>query len=150
MKKSARIKLIYSAVSAGVAALVLCVVFFKGACVWASWYGPHFQGKKTANGEIFNMYDLTAASRSMPFGTFLKVTNCDNKKSVCVRVNDRGPYKMDSRGAAIFPLRAHPYRDLDLSYAAARRLGMIKQGVARVSIQVVSSRMAGEKHGRKS
>ena len=148
MKKSARVKLIYCAVSVSVAAIVLGVVFFKGATVWASWYGPHFHGRRTANGEIFNMYDLTAASRSMPFGTVLKVTNCDNKKSVCVRVNDRGPYKMDSRGEPVFPLRAHPYRDLDLSYAAARRLGMIWQGVARVSIQVVSSLPAGEEDGK--
>ena len=145
MKKSARLKLIYAALSALVVAAVICAVISSRACVWASWYGPHFQGKPTANGEVFNMYGMSAASRSIPFGTVIEVTNCSNDRKVQVRINDRGPYKMDSRGNAVYPLRPHPYRDLDLSYAAARKLGIIKKGVARVKIQVVSRPSGTEK-----
>ncbi len=75
----------------------------------ASWYGPYFHGRQTATGEIFNQYDLTAAHKTLPFGTYLKVRNQLNGKSVVVRVNDRGPYIGD--------------RSLDLSYAAAQCLG---------------------------
>lgn len=149
MKKSSRIKLAYSMVSVFVVIVVLCGVLSNSACVWASWYGPHFQGKRTANGEVFNMYKMTAASRTLPFGTVIKVTNCGNDRNVLVRINDRGPYKMDKRGNAVYPLRPHPYRALDLSYAAARRLGMLKGGVARVKIRVVS-RPAGTKKGRQT
>ncbi|MBD2110693.1 septal ring lytic transglycosylase RlpA family protein [Nodosilinea sp. FACHB-141] len=75
----------------------------------ASWYGPYFHGRQTATGETFNQNDLTAAHKTLPFGTFLKVRNQLNGKSVVVRINDRGPYIGD--------------RSLDLSYAAARCLG---------------------------
>jgi hypothetical protein len=81
----------------------------------ASWYGPYFHGRLTANGEIYNQYDLTAAHRSLPFDTYLKVTNLDNGKSVIVRINDRGPYI--------------PPRNLDLSLGAARQLGSEDTGV---------------------
>lgn len=74
----------------------------------ASWYGPYFHGNLTANGEIFNQDDMTAAHPSLPFGTYLRVTNLDNSRSVIVRINDRGPYFED--------------RMLDLSREAARRL----------------------------
>lgn len=90
----------------------------------ASWYGPNFHGKKTSSSEIFNMYDLTAAHKTLPFGTYVMVTNLENGKSVKVRVNDRGPFV---RG-----------RIIDLSYAAARVLGMIGPGVARVRIEVLN------------
>lgn len=76
----------------------------------ASWYGKKFHGRKTANGEFYNMNDYTAAHRSYPFGTILRITNLDNGKEVIVRVNDRGPFK---RG-----------RKLDLSYAAAQEIGL--------------------------
>ena len=89
----------------------------------ASWYGPKFHGKLTANGEIYDQMALTAAHKSLKFGTLLKVTNPKNGKSVIVRINDRGPYVGD--------------RELDLSKGAAMKLGLIKKGVARVKIQEV-------------
>ncbi len=81
----------------------------------ASWYGPYFHGRKTATGETFNQHDLTAAHKTLPFGTYLKVSNQLNGKSVVVRINDRGPYVGD--------------RSLDLSYAAAQCLGSDYRGV---------------------
>jgi rare lipoprotein A len=89
----------------------------------ASWYGRKFHGKKTASGERFNMYKKTAAHRTLPFGTKVKVTNLGNKKSVVVRINDRGPFVKG--------------RIIDLSYAAAKDIGMIKKGVVKVRIKVV-------------
>ena len=89
--------------------------------VTASYYGPKFNGRPTASGEIFDMYALTCAHKHMPFGTKLRVTNPDNSKSVIVTVNDRGPF---IRG-----------RDLDLSYGAARKIGLIAKGVGRVKIE---------------
>ena len=94
----------------------------------ASWYGPGFAGRKTANGERFNPRALTAAHRTLPFGTKVRVTNLANGKSVVVRINDRGPYA----GGRI----------IDLSKAAARRIGMLKQGVARVEVNA----LGGSKH----
>lgn len=89
----------------------------------ASFYGEEFHGKKTASGEIYNMWDLTCAHKTLPFGTKLKVTNLKNKKSVVVRVNDRGPFV---RG-----------RIIDLSVAAAKKIDMIRDGVAKVKIKIV-------------
>ncbi len=74
----------------------------------ASWYGRDFHGKKTSNGEYYNMYDFTAAHKTLPMNTMLKVTNLRNNRSVIVRVNDRGPFVNN--------------RIIDLSYAAAKRL----------------------------
>jgi rare lipoprotein A len=91
----------------------------------ASYYGPRFHGRRTANGEPFDMNRLTAAHRALSFGTIVEVTNLANGRSVRVRVNDRGPYV--------------PGRILDLSYGAAQRLGMIGSGLARVRIRVVSA-----------
>jgi rare lipoprotein A (peptidoglycan hydrolase) len=84
----------------------------------ASFYGPGFHGRRTANGEIFNQYAQTAAHRDMPFGTWLKVTNLQNNRSTCVRINDRGPYVSG--------------RVLDVSKGVAERLGFIRQGVVEV------------------
>jgi len=89
----------------------------------ASWYGPGFHGKKTSSGEVFDMHGFTAAHRTMPFGTTLKVRNRENGRWVQVKVNDRGPFV---RG-----------RILDLSYGAAKDLDMIGTGTALVEIQVV-------------
>ena len=89
----------------------------------ASWYGPHHDGKRTANGERFNMNAMTAAHRTLPFGTIIRVTNLENQQSVRVRINDRGPYVRD--------------RILDLSAAAARSLGIKAKGAARVRIETV-------------
>jgi|Deesub1362A_J573_1020465.scaffolds.fasta_scaffold00004_164 rare lipoprotein A len=92
----------------------------KGYAI-ASWYGPGFHGKLTASGERYNMYALTCAHKSLPFGTKLKVTNVVNGKSTVVVVNDRGPFV---RG-----------RDLDLSYAAAKKIGLIGPGTAKVKVE---------------
>lgn len=89
----------------------------------ASYYGKKFHGRKTANGERFDMNKLTAAHRTYPFGTVLKVTNLRNNKQVTVRVNDRGPYVGG--------------RVIDLSKQAARELGFINSGVTKVKIEVV-------------
>ncbi len=89
----------------------------------ASYYGPGFQGKKTASGERFDMNALTAAHRRLPFGTRVRVTNLDNGKSVVVRINDRGPFKKS--------------RVIDLSLAAARKIGMTATGTARVKLEVL-------------
>ena len=87
----------------------------------ASWYGKEFHGRRTANGEIYDMFQLTAAHNSAPLGIHAIVTNLDTGRSVRVRINDRGPFVGN--------------RILDLSYAAARRLGMLETGLARVRIQ---------------
>lgn len=89
----------------------------------ASWYGPDFHGKLTSNREIYNMYDLTAAHKTLPFGTQVMVTNMLNGKSVQVRINDRGPFVGD--------------RILDLSYAAAKLLDMVGPGTAPVRVEVL-------------
>ena len=89
----------------------------------ASWYGREHQGKRTASGEIFDMNGLTAAHRTLPFGTWVRVTGLDNGRSVDVRINDRGPFIAR--------------RVIDLSYEAARRLGMIGPGLIRVVLRVV-------------
>jgi rare lipoprotein A len=86
----------------------------------ASWYGPGFHGRKTASGERFNSYDMTAAHRSLPFGTRLRVVNEKNGRSVVVRVNDRGPY-------------AHR-RIIDLAKGPAQALGLTSSGTAYVSL----------------
>ena len=86
----------------------------------ASWYGPQFDGKTTANGETFDMHAMTAAHRSLPLGSRVLVRNLDNGRGVVVKINDRGPY-------------IHG-RDIDLSYGAARELQMVPNGLARVEI----------------
>ncbi|MDE5832121.1 MAG: septal ring lytic transglycosylase RlpA family protein [Desulfovibrio sp.] len=87
----------------------------------ASWYGPGFHGKKTASGEKFNQYAMTAAHKILPLGSKARVTHLGNGRSVIVRVNDRGPFAPD--------------RVIDLSKGAATRLGMIGSGTARVRVQ---------------
>jgi rare lipoprotein A len=89
----------------------------------ASYYGKKFHGRKTANGEIFDMYSMTAAHRQLPFNTILEITNKENGKSVQVRINDRGPFKAD--------------RIVDLSYQAARKLDMLKKGVVMVEVRII-------------
>lgn len=88
----------------------------------ASWYGPGFHGRKTANGEKFNMYAMTAAHKTLKLGTLIMVTNKDNGEELLVRVNDRGPYVKG--------------RDLDLSRGAAEKLGFEDQGVTSISYVV--------------
>lgn len=88
----------------------------------ASWYGERFHGRRTANGERFDMNALTAAHRKLAFGTRVKVTNPENGRSVTVRINDRGPYVGK--------------RTIDLSREAARHIGLIDKGVGRVLLEV--------------
>ena len=94
----------------------------------ASWYGPGFHGRTSASGERFNQYDMTAAHRTLPFGTIVEVTNLNNGATTVVRINDRGPY---SHG-----------RVIDLSAAAAQAIGMMGSGVAPVSVNVLDGRTA--------
>lgn len=91
----------------------------------ASWYGGYHHGRKTANGERFNMNALTAAHKTLPFGSIVQVTDLNTGKQVKVRITDRGPF--------------HGNRILDLSKAAARQLGILKAGVGRVEINVLST-----------
>jgi len=103
----------------------------------ASYYGPCCEGNRTANGEIFDSQELTAASTHLPFGTYLTVTNMVNGLSVDVRINDRGPFNFNSKGKAVFPLREHPSRVIDLSEAAMRKLEGIEMGVIPISYQEI-------------
>ncbi len=89
----------------------------------ASWYGEKFHGHKTSNGEIFDMYQVSAAHKSLPIPSYARVTNLDNNRSIIVRVNDRGPF--------------HGDRLIDLSYAAALKLGYADRGTARVHVESV-------------
>ncbi len=89
----------------------------------ASWYGEDFHGKPTATGEIYNMYGYSAAHKTIPLGSKVKVTNLDNGMQVIVPINDRGPFVGD--------------RIIDMSYGAAQRLGMVEEGLAKVRIEVL-------------
>ena len=123
--------------------IVLSMGMMTGACSWipkgesafdagmkdrgvASWYGERFHGRQAANGELFDMNSLTAAHRTIPLGSVVRVVNLENGKVVHVRINDRGPY-VDGR-------------ILDLSRAAAGRLGMAEGGLSKVQVEVVGDR----------
>lgn len=92
----------------------------------ASWYGSKFHGNKTANGERYNMYAMTAAHRTLPLPSYVQVRNLENGRTAVVRVNDRGPF--------------HDNRIIDLSYAAASKLGMLGKGTALVEIRAIDPR----------
>jgi len=92
----------------------------------ASWYGTKFHGRNTASGEKYDLYGMTAAHKTLPLPTYVKVTNLENGKSVVVRVNDRGPFYSD--------------RVIDLSFAAAEKLGYARKGVAKVKIEGIDPR----------
>jgi rare lipoprotein A len=100
----------------------------------ASWYGEKFHGYATSNGEIYDMYKMSAAHRSLPLPTFARVTNLDNGRSVIVRVNDRGPFHSD--------------REIDLSYAAAARLGFLDNGTGSVKVEAINPEQWLAEHGR--
>jgi len=97
----------------------------------ASWYGPAFHGKHTSNGEIYNMYDMTAAHKTLPMNTIVKVTNIDNGMTTVVRINDRGPFIAT--------------RIIDLSKSAASKINMIATGTARVNIEILGFETKGKK-----
>ncbi|MCW8875746.1 MAG: septal ring lytic transglycosylase RlpA family protein [Kangiellaceae bacterium] len=90
----------------------------------ASWYGTKFHGRRTSSGESYDMFKLTAAHKTLPLPTYAKVTNLENGKQITVKINDRGPFKKG--------------RIIDLSYAAAHKLGMAKQGTARVEVETLT------------
>ena len=94
----------------------------------ASWYGRDFHGKKTSNGEIYNMYAMTAAHKTLPLGTWVRVHNLENNRTIEVRINDRGPFV---RG-----------RIIDLSYTAAKEIGIVGPGTARVEVVALGKRTA--------
>ncbi|KEY91719.1 rlpA-like lipoprotein [Candidatus Photodesmus blepharus] len=96
----------------------------------ASWYGKKFHGHLTANGEIYDMYSMSAAHKTLPIPIYVKIINTDNNKVAVVRVNDRGPF--------------HDNRIIDLSYAAARKLDIIGPGTANVAIEVITVSKASE------
>ena len=94
----------------------------------ASWYGPGFHGKKTATGEIFDMYAMTAAHKTLPIPSYAQVTNLENNRSIIVRINDRGPFVRN--------------REMDLSYAAAKHLDMEQDGTGSIEFKVISASQA--------
>ena len=92
----------------------------------ASWYGKKFHGKLTSTREVYNMYKLTAAHKSLPIPCYAKVTNLSNNKTIIVRINDRGPFKKG--------------RIIDLSYAAAKKLDIVLKGTAKVHVEAINAR----------
>lgn len=112
--------------------MVLCLLIASAAVAsadpqlegLASWYGGKFHGRLTSSGEVFDTNEMTAAHKTLPFGTMVKVTNLDNGKTATVKINDRGPFVEG--------------RIIDLSRAAADALGMVGQGVAHVSLEIIS------------
>ena len=92
---------------------------------YASWYGHPYHGRRTSNGETYDMNTMTAAHRTLPFDTVVKVSNLSNAKEVTVRINDRGPFVKD--------------RIIDLSYSAARQIDMVGPGTARVNLEILRS-----------
>lgn len=92
----------------------------------ASWYGTKFHGRNTSNGEVYDLYGMTAAHRSLPIPSYVRVTNLSNQRSIIVRVNDRGPFHSD--------------RIIDLSWAAAQKLGFADHGVASVEVEAIDPR----------
>jgi rare lipoprotein A len=111
---------------------ISCGIFYKRIPqkVWedemegfASWYGKEYHGRKTSSGEVYDMYALTAAHRTLPLGSEVRVTNLENGKEVNVRINDRGPFIED--------------RIIDLSYSSAKEIGMINKGIAKVRISLL-------------
>lgn len=101
----------------------------------ASWYGTQFHGRKTSNGERYNMFAMTAAHPTLPLPTYAKVTNLENGKSVIVKINDRGPF--------------HGNRLIDLSYVAAAKLGVLGRGTAKVEVESIDPRDHGGKIPKK-
>jgi rare lipoprotein A len=98
----------------------------------ASWYGAPYNGRRSANGEVYDMEKLTAAHRTFPFDTWVEVTNLENQKCVAVRITDRGPF---IKG-----------RIIDLSLAAAREIDMVGPGIVRVRLKVIPKPSAPESH----
>jgi rare lipoprotein A (peptidoglycan hydrolase) len=112
----------------GLLGMVICLFSSTGWAylVKASWYGKYFHGKTAANGKPYNMYSLTAAHKTLPLGTKVKIINPKNGQSIIVEITDRGPY--------IFG------REIDLSYGAAKKIGLIKNGVELIKIKILEKK----------
>jgi len=124
--------------------LILCLFLtltIIGNCAQsgiASFYSIKSNGgTRTASGERLKDTELTAAHPSLPFNTKVKVTNISNNKECIVRINNRGPFATNSRGSAIFPLKPHPKRIIDVSVAAAEKLGFKQKGITEVKIEIL-------------
>ncbi|MBU2898443.1 septal ring lytic transglycosylase RlpA family protein [Vibrio hepatarius] len=102
----------------------------------ASWYGKKFHGHLTSNGEVYDMYSMSAAHKTLPIPSYVKVTNKDNGRTTVVRINDRGPF--------------HHGRVIDLSYAAAAKLDVIRTGTANIKLEVISVEKPSAKHKQKA
>jgi len=102
----------------------------------ASWYGTKFHGQNTANGEVYDLYGMSAAHKTLPLPAYVKVTNLDNQRSVILRVNDRGPFYSD--------------RIIDLSYAAAKKLGYAETGTARVRVEGIDPQQWWAQRGQQA
>lgn len=102
-----------------------------------SYYGEKWNGRTTANMEIYDHKLLTCASPILPFNTIIEITNLANNKSIVIRVNDRGPYKMDMDGVALRPLEAHPIRVLDLSEESFKSIGDLDKGLLNVKYRIL-------------
>ena len=111
-----------------------CATRTRGLSGYASWNGPTFHGKTTANGERYNMLGLTAAHRTLPFGTYARVTNSVNGRALVVRINDRGPFIAG--------------RIIDLSYTAAKILDIPAAGVMKVRLEILDPGRAARIHAR--
>ena len=114
--------------------LLICLSACATRTGVASWYGPRFHGRTTANGERYNMLGLTAAHRTLPFGTYVRVTNLANGRDLVVRINDRGPFVKG--------------RILDLSYTAAKILDISKTGTMQVKLKILPASRGAAIHGR--
>ncbi|MDC0611579.1 septal ring lytic transglycosylase RlpA family protein [Vibrio sp.] len=101
----------------------------------ASWYGKKFHGHRTSNGEVYDMYSMTAAHKTLPIPSYAKVTNLDNGKTAIVRINDRGPF--------------HSGRIIDLSYAAAYKLGVVQTGTANVEVEAITTQKVSDSDNKK-
>ncbi len=99
----------------------------------ASWYGRKFHGRKTSNGEVYDMYGKSAAHKTLPMGVYVRVTNLENKQQIVVRINDRGPFVAG--------------RIIDLSFGAANELGIVESGTAKVFLQAIGYKQAEQNSG---
>jgi len=118
--------------------IILCS--FNSKTTKVSWYGPGFDGRITANGEIYSQDSLTAASPNLPFNTLVKITNPNNNKSVIVRINDRGPFKCFKKNGKIRPVRPlepHSMRKFDLSKKAFETIANINKGIIQVEYKLI-------------
>jgi len=101
-----------------------------------SYYGERWNGRTTANMEIYDHRLLTCASPILPFNSIVEITNLANNKSIVVRVNDRGPFKMDMSGKVLRPLQAHPRRVFDLSEASFESIGDLEKGLLNIKYRI--------------